>query len=50
MAWDKVQRRYKKHGDENGVEGRKVNEIRYCRDDEKLRGEQRLDWRDAKAV
>ncbi len=45
-----MQKRYEEHGDESGVKGRKVNEIRYCREDEKLFRAQRLDWRDAKSV
>lgn len=49
MAWETVQKRYKEHGDENEVKGRKVNEIR-CREDEKLIRAQRLDCRDANAV
>lgn len=50
MAWEKVPKRYEEHEDENGTKGRKLNEIRFCRADEKLRGAQRLDWRDANAV
>ena len=50
MAREKVPKRYEEREDANEAKGRKLNEIRFCGADEKLRGAQRLDWRDANAV